>query len=289
MNASDARPLWGDHGRLRSLWDMLKLDQREFAFWVAHIQHIADFYGGQSTGAFLTDETKRRQIRELRTANEQFISAGLEGPCDQIERIIEACRPSSSLEAREFGQMMAALTERIEDECGRRTFLVLTRREAEYFSQREPMFGYQVCHKFPKEAAFEIAEAAKCLALSRSTAAVFHLMRVMEIGIRAVSSCLGIPDPVKPSERNWSKMLKNIMEDGIQRRWPTSAQRMAGDGAFFESLYVSLDAVRNPWRNSTMHIEHKYTNDDAEHIFVAVKGFMKKLATRCDENGLPLA
>jgi hypothetical protein len=38
-----------------------------------------------------------------------------------------------------------------------------------------------------------------------------------------------------------------------------------------------------------MHVEKKYTKDEAEHIFVAVKGFMKKLASRCDEDGLPLA
>jgi hypothetical protein len=38
-----------------------------------------------------------------------------------------------------------------------------------------------------------------------------------------------------------------------------------------------------------MHVENKYTDDEAEHIFTAVKGFMKKLAARCDENGMPLA
>ncbi len=50
-----------------------------------------------------------------------------------------------------------------------------------------------------------------------------------------------------------------------------------------------LDAVRNVWRNSTMHAESKYTLDEAEHIFVSVKGFMRKLAFRMDENGTPLA
>ena len=57
----------------------------------------------------------------------------------------------------------------------------------------------------------------------------------------------------------------------------------------FEALYVSLDAVKNPWRNATMHVENKYTDEEAEHIFFAVKGFMKRLTSRMDENGLPLA
>jgi hypothetical protein len=39
-----------------------------------------------------------------------------------------------------------------------------------------------------------------------------------------------------------------------------------------------------------MHIGgKKYTDDEAEHIFLAVKGFMKILASRVDENGEPKA
>jgi hypothetical protein len=38
-----------------------------------------------------------------------------------------------------------------------------------------------------------------------------------------------------------------------------------------------------------MHVESKYTDEEAEHILVAVKGFMKKLASRMDEEGNPKA
>ena len=60
---------------------------------------------------------------------------------------------------------------------------------------------------------------------------------------------------------------------------------MRGDGHTFEGLFASLDAVKNPWRNGTMHVENRYSLEEAEDIFAAVKGFMKKLASRCDENG----
>lgn len=164
----------------------------------------------------------------------------------------------------------------------------LSKKERELFEPGEPLFGEEFERNFASGGAFELDEAAKCRALGRYTAAVFHLMRIMEIGIAAVARCLGIPDPVKPAERNWGNILKAI-NNGIQAKWPNSADRMHGDGAFFEDVYASLDAVRNPWRNATMHVERKYTPDDAEHIFIAVKGFMKKLASRCDEDGLPLA
>jgi hypothetical protein len=103
-----------------------------------------------------------------------------------------------------------------------------------------------------------------------------------------VARCLAIPDPTKPVERNWGFVLGEIWK-GIEAKWPTTGARMSGDGETFESLYASLDAVKNPWRNSTMHPANKYTDDEAEHIFLAVRAFMTKLAASCDENGLPLA
>jgi hypothetical protein len=77
-------------------------------------------------------------------------------------------------------------------------------------------FGTEIGKLYPS-AAYEIDETAKCLAFERSTAAVFHLMRVLEIGIKAVSKCLAISDPAKEAERNWGVMLRKI-KDEIDRR-----------------------------------------------------------------------
>jgi len=83
-------------------------------------------------------------------------------------------------------------------------------------------------------------------------------------------------------------MLRALKTE-IERRWPTNSHRMSGDGEFFDNAYAMLAAIQNPWRNATMHLDQKYTLEEAEHIFVAVKGFMKKLAFRMDENGEPKA
>jgi hypothetical protein len=138
-------------------------------------------------------------------------------------------------------------------------------------------------------AVYEIDEAGKCHTLGRSTACVFHLMRAMEIGIRAISRSLGIPEPVKGNDRNWGQILIKIKSEMDRRNALTPPQWQMGDRELFASAYASLDAVRVAWRNTTMHVENKYTEDEAEHIFVTVRGFMKKLAGRMDENGQPLA
>lgn len=66
--------------------------------------------------------------------------------------------------------------------------LSLALKEHSYYASKEPLFGKDVAQKFPTEAAFEIDETAKCLALGRPTAAVFHLMRVAFSGEWRVSS-----------------------------------------------------------------------------------------------------
>lgn len=165
--------------------------------------------------------------------------------------------------------------------------LALNSQERLWFDPPEPLFGAPFVVQFNTHGAFELEEASKCLALGRPTAAVFHLMRLLEVGIGALSLCLSIPDPIKPAERNWGVILRRIMEDGIKMKWPNAADRMSGDGKLFEELHASLDAVKNPFRNATMHVESKYTDAEAQHILALVKGFMMKLAGRCDEGGNP--
>jgi hypothetical protein len=179
------------------------------------------------------------------------------------------------------------LSRRVKDEFSTVKLLHVQEPMVRYYQPREPLFGSEFEEKFGSSL-FDLDESAKCLALGRPTAAVFHLMRIMEIGVRATARCLQVPDPTKPNERNWGHILAETRK-AIEAKWPTGAVRMSGDRALFEDLYASLDAVKNPWRNATMHVERTYTEDQAEHILVAVKGFMMKLASRCDENGEPKA
>ena len=119
------------------------------------------------------------------------------------------------------------------------TFFALSKREKNYFYPAEPLFGSAFAEKFKAEAVFEADEAAKCLAVGRPIACVFHLMRAMEVGLRAIARCLQIPDPVKPAERNWAFILKGV-RDGIEARWPKTSDRAKGDGALFEELCALL-------------------------------------------------
>jgi bisphosphoglycerate-independent phosphoglycerate mutase (AlkP superfamily) len=71
--------------------------------------------------------------------------------------------------------------------------------------------------------------------------------------------------------------------------WYYTADRMSRDGRIFEEAYAALAAMQNPWRNATMHLDQKYTVEEARNVFDVVGGSMRKLASRMDEDGSPKA
>ena len=176
---------------------------------------------------------------------------------------------------------------RIRDELLTTYAFTLTAQEAALFDPGENSVRQDFLKKFPSTE-YDLEECGKCLALGRSTAAVFHGMRILEKGITAMAACLGAPDPVKLADRNWGNILGKI-KNAIDHKWPNTADRETGDGHLFESLYVLMAAVKNAWRNKSMHAASKYTEQEAARIIAAGSSFMEQLAERCDERGKPLA
>lgn len=107
-------------------------------------------------------------------------------------------------------------------------------------------------------AAFDIAEAAQCLALHRPTAAVFHCTRAVEQGIARLASGAGLDDPVASGERNWDTIIHRLEN--------------AGGGL------ASLVEVRRQWRGLQLVPAHQYTGEEAAQIYGAVAAFLRGLA-----------
>src|SRR5579859_3823509 len=60
---------------------------------------------------------------------------------------------------------------------------------AKYYCDTK-LFGEEVDNRLPAVAT-DISEAGKCFATARWTAAVFHLMRVMEVGVQELATKIG--------------------------------------------------------------------------------------------------
>ena len=175
---------------------------------------------------------------------------------------------------------LTELQTRLIDELNTRFMVAIPSERIKYYKGID-LFGGDVPRQF-RHAAIDIEEAGKCLALNRNTACVFHLMRVMETGLRALAKSLNDPrlDPARnPSwetilRKGDEELLKPITERSIEWR---------SDHAFFSTAVANLRAVKDAWRNTTMHVEQNYSDETALEVWNAVRAFMRHLATKLGE------
>jgi hypothetical protein len=169
------------------------------------------------------------------------------------------------------GQGCRELTERFIDTLSLLSFLFLSPHEADLYSK--PLSGWDaVVTAFPSSQ-FDIEEASKCLALNRHTAAVFHLMRVTEVGINALCKKLRVDASVLPS---WDAKLKKV---DTALGDPSIQTLPAQERSFFHDARANFSAVKTAWRNPTMHVEKTYSGEIATDIANSVRAFLRHLAS----------
>jgi hypothetical protein len=196
---------------------------------------------------------------------------GLPSSSDQAGRIVELLK-RPDFDPGELAQELYDLRQRFTDELGHYLCLILSRDETRLWATPQ-LFCADVFERFPA-ATVDIEEAGKCLACHRGTAAVYHLMRVMEVGLKATAKVLGVD--YKPS---WEGYLR-VIQERINQQWKQKGIQWRRDEPFFRDVLAYLQAVKVAWRNTTMHIDKSYTPEQAEDIFNAVRAFMNLLATR---------
>jgi hypothetical protein len=131
-------------------------------------------------------------------------------------------------------------------------------------------FGSEVEARFPV-AAYDIDEATRCLAQRRTTATVFHCLRMLEQGLSAHARWRGVLDPPAQAGRRWQTILGDLQGQGCD-----------------SEVFAALDAVRRGWRGTALQVGPKYTEEEAERILRLMEAFMRCLAARCDEDGIPV-
>lgn len=128
-------------------------------------------------------------------------------------------------------------------------------------------------------------EKRNCLAAECPTAAVFHLMRVAEYGLRALAYDRRVElDKKKPLElATWEDIIKKLeeAEDEIKGYPKTLAREAQYD--FFHGAMMQFRGFKNVFRNQVMHTRKSYDRDRAVSVFNQVSEFMQILATRISE------
>jgi hypothetical protein len=186
-------------------------------------------------------------------------------PQEEIDALLRSWREirAEALTPENFIWSIQNLKRSIHRELDSRVFVFIDPLLVAQYQNPIP-FGEAVAEAFPSSLSDSV-EAAKCLAVDRATACVFHLMRVMEVGLKAVAKALGVP-----YISEWGRCIGEM-------------EKVQPKSAFFTDAVAHLRTVKNAWRNPTMHIERQYSDREAETIFRAVEAFMLHLATKLTE------
>jgi hypothetical protein len=171
-----------------------------------------------------------------------------------------------------FSEVRATLVEirqRVADELeSSAVFFALSNEGQVYFQSSR--FAEIVAERFP-EVVFDCAEAGKCFSLERPTACVFHLMRVIEYGLLAVSRQLGMT-----SDRpNWQPVINKIE---FELKQPYDQRKFKDMHDFLANVAANFNAVKVAWRNRVMHVDTKHTMEEAREIYDATRGLMRYIA-----------
>jgi hypothetical protein len=151
------------------------------------------------------------------------------------------------------------------------------------FVDNEALLGPDIYECFAK-ARLDVKEAGNCIAADCNTAAVFHLMRVAEYGLRAVAGKLrvklknkGVNQPIEYAD--WQDVINGVKNKIVTTRALPRSKKKEQRLEFYSDIADQCEYIKDIWRNTISHTRKPYNAPEAVGVLFRVSGFMKKLAS----------
>jgi hypothetical protein len=208
----------------------------------------------------------------LNSIRQACILAGMDDVLPDLDRLERLIWPPYEMMAKpephEIASSMVHFLSRLQDEIKSQYFFHLDQKDVPFYVGEglvAEKFGWAI---------EDMSEAGKCLALQRSTACIFHLMRVLERAVQAFGKKLKVKIDVHAE--TWHQIMLHVNKEVQALPSKTAAQRKKKSG--YAEAAAHLQSVRIAWRNEVMHPKQTYTRDEAYEVFNATKTFMAYLA-----------
>jgi hypothetical protein len=244
---------------------MAKFDGHIFCLLCSHLATQNKSWR-EKRDAFLDAAARQEILDDMEFVQRKCTQAGLINTAayiaDNVGLIVENVTYGYVNEA--FGN----LAFQMRSEMKRAKFLTVDKPE---FYGESPLFESFVTDIYP-QLTYDIVEAGNCLALDRTTACAFHLMRVMEFGVQRFGQKLGVP---LVNESVWQ-----VIMDGVNKRIVSMPDKPAAKKRLkvtYADVSGHLYSVKVAWRNPVMHPKKTYTTEEARRLFDTVKAFMNVL------------
>jgi hypothetical protein len=250
------------------------LSKKRADFMLQHFKQYENYWGDLrwDNGHYRVEEV----VRLLKWGND----VGPENPRLPLSKLTQFVNKA-------LGELSMALSLTVDEYQ-----FVLVDKKNRDFVEDDDLFGKSVSEAFPSAKA-DIKAAGDCIAVDLNTAAVFHLMRAAELGMRALAVHLkvrlthkGKPKPIEHG--GWEEIINHI-ENKIQERrdkYDKAVKKNRGEFEFLKFCRIMADELykfKEYDRNDTMHSIRSYNEGEAKGVFDRVRDFMQKLSTKVSE------
>lgn len=222
-------------------------------------------------------------IKGFKDLSEQI---SLQNAADRCSIFSEKVR--AGITFRMLGFQAETLIEAVNAELCHRQFVFIPSDRASLHDKWRKDWA-EVLQTFP-ETSTEIEQALDCYVLDMNTASVFHLMRVVELGLRALCQHFGLLklkskkksgrfEMLPIAHATWDAMLAKLQvkvdaKINNLRRGPARQKLQE----LYHPLMLDVRAIKDAWRNQAMHCRATYIAEEAAAIQRRVHDFMTGLA-----------
>lgn len=185
-----------------------------------------------------------------------------------------------------FSQEWKALRQQVDLELASRLAMYIGEaNEAHLASMKEawaPAF-----ERFPSIRP-EVERGLKCFSFEQWTATVFHLMRVAEVGLRAVAKerRIRLKNDRPIDEADWGTLATRLRTqvDAVQN-WAAKKPARKAALDYYSGVLADVVYFKNGYRNIVSHSLTPFERPEAHKAITRVCDFMKTVASRTDEMG----
>jgi hypothetical protein len=276
--------------RLISLWDMIRFLGIEAIAAIGAVEYVLNAVdeSAKKYPAKTLDSESRKSFSEMLADGDQLCQRlGLSDTITRKRELYHVLKHHKSFNYSMFVNAMSGIYKALDRELSAIDCAFITNDKSKFF-EREDLFGAEVSFAFPS-AQLDIKSAGNCLASDLNTAAVFHLMRVVEAGMRAFAIHLKVKIKDRPIHHAGWDQLINLIEKSIGERlkkYETNTKRnrkALNKIQFFKLCSNELKLFKDIWRDNVMHTGSPYNAEEAQGVFIRVRDFMQRLSLKISD------
>ena len=215
---------------------------------------------------------------KLSTLGQLCAAYGFKSIAHQCQRMTEHLQKRAmNISCGDMRDSLKQLRERREDELKSVLFLHLDPKQAEEF--KNPSKDWDEVIGIFTKVRYNIEESAKCFALERYGASVFHVLQVAEYGVIQVAKLLQVAGD-KPG---WGSLKR--LADLIKEPYPKRSALAQKHSKLLENVVPLAIVVKDSWRHKLDHVDNQIVWVDTDfspmvagEIISATRAFMRKLA-----------